>query len=242
MSDILLAGKDLPDCLEFAEGLLNSNKVFTCAKKDLDLSPFESEGIYSCQWNRSSAISSRSFIIKAETTMQELNQYVIYFDSMFFASKFELDKTENVSVALDTMFASYQFFVNELLLRLEQKKDPAVVSFVLRSYPSKFETLHSSNKSVNLVPSSNIVNAAQCAFVSLAENISTLVADKPYMSVVLVNCEPANEMYNDEKALGTWVSQTMDSVRKQKSHQSVKQASTWLKPGTKVSTGFSFFR
>lgn len=242
MSDILLAGKDLPDCLEFAEGLLNSNKVFTCAKKDLDLSPFESEGIYSCQWNRSSAISSRSFIIKAETTMQELDQYVIYFDSMFFASKFELDKTENVSVALDTMFASYQFFVNELLLRLEQKKDPAIVSFVLRSYPSKFETLHSSNKSVNLVPSSNIVNAAQCAFVSLAENISTLVADKPYMSVVLVNCEPANEMYNDEKALGTWVSQTMDSVRKQKSHQSVKQASTWLKPGTKVSTGFSFFR
>ena len=242
MSDTLLAGKDLPDCLEFAEGLLNSNKVFTCAKKDLDLSPFESEGIYSCQWNRSSAISSRSFIIKAETTMQELDQYVIYFDSMFFASKFELDKTENVSVALDTMFASYQFFVNELLLRLEQKKDPAVVSFVLRSYPSKFETLHSSNKSVNLVPSSNIVNAAQCAFVSLAENISTLVADKPYMSVVLVNCEPANEMYNDEKALGTWVSQTMDSVRKQKSHQSVKQASTWLKPGTKVSTGFSFFR
>lgn len=242
MSDILLAGKDLPDCLEFAEGLLNSNKVFTCAKKDLDLSPFESEGIYSCQWNRSSAISSRSFIIKAETTMQELDQYIIYFDSMFFASKFELDKTENVSVALDTMFASYQFFVNELLLRLEQKKDPAVVSFVLRSYPSKFETLHSSNKSVNLVPSSNIVNAAQCAFVSLAENISTLVADKPYMSVVLVNCEPANEMYNDEKALGTWVSQTMDSVRKQKSHQSVKQASTWLKPGTKVSTGFSFFR
>lgn len=242
MSDILLAGKDLPDCLEFAEGLLNSNKVFTCAKKDLDLSPFESEGIYSCQWNRSSAISSRSFIIKAETTMQELGQYVIYFDSMFFASKFELDKTENVSVALDTMFASYQFFVNELLLRLEQKKDPAVVSFVLRSYPSKFETLHSSNKSVNLVPSSNIVNAAQCAFVSLAENISTLVADKPYMSVVLVNCEPANEMYNDEKALGTWVSQAMDSVRKQKSHQSVKQASTWLKPGTKVSTGFSFFR
>ena len=242
MSDILLAGKDLPDCLEFAEGLLNSNKVFTCAKKDLDLSPFESEGIYSCQWNRSSAISSRSFIIKAETTMQELDQYVIYFDSMFFASKFELDKTENVSVALDTMFASYQFFVNELLLRLEQKKDPAVVSFVLRSYPSKFETLHSSNKSVNLVPSSNIVNAAQCAFVSLAENISTLVADKPYMSVVLVNCEPANEMYNDEKALGTWVSQTMDSVRKQKSHQSVNQASTWLKPGTKVSTGFSFFR
>ena len=242
MSDILLAGKDLPDCLEFAEGLLNSNKVFTCAKKDLDLSPFESEGIYSCQWNRSSAISSRSFIIKAETTMQELDQYVIYFDSMFFASKFELDKTENVSVALDTMFASYQFFVNELLLRLEQKKDPAVVSFLFSSYPSKFETLHSSNKSVNLVPSSNIVNAAQCAFVSLAENISTLVADKPYMSVVLVNCEPANEMYNDEKALGTWVSQTMDSVRKQKSHQSVKQASTWLKPGTKVSTGFSFFR
>lgn len=242
MSDILLAGKDLPDCLEFAEGLLNNKKIFTCAKKDLDLSPFESEGIYSCQWNRSSAISSRSFIIKAETTMQELDQYVIYFDSMYFASKFELDKTENVSVALDTMFASYQFFVNELLLRLEQKKDPAVVSFVLRSYPSKFETLHSGNKSVNLVPSSNIVNAAQSAFISLAENISTLVADKPYMSVALINCDPSNEMYNDERSFGLWVSQTLDTVKNQKTHQSTKQASTWLRPGTKVSSGFSFFR
>lgn len=242
MSDILLAGKDLPDCLEFAEGLLNTKKIFTCAKKDLDLSPFESEGIYSCQWNRSSAISSRSFIIKAETTMQELNQYVIYFDSMYFASKFELDKTENVSVALDTMFASYQFFINELLLRLEQRKDPVVLSFVLRSYPSKFETLHSSNKNVNLVPSSNIVNAAQSAFISLAENISTLVADKPYLSIILAKCDHTNEMYNDEKALGNWVSQTMDSVSTQKSHQSVKQASTWLKPGAKVSSGFSFFK
>lgn len=242
MSDILLAGKDLPDCLEFAEGLRISKKIFTSAKRDLDLSPFESEGIYSCIWNRSSAISSRSFIIKAETTMSELDQYVIYFDSSFFASKFELDKTENVSVALDSMFASYQFFINELLLRLEQKKDPCVVSFVLRSYPSKFETLHTSIKSVNLIPSSNIVNAAQCAFVSLAENISTLVADKPYLSVVLVNCEPTNEMYNDEKALGEWVSKTMDTFKNQKSHQSTKQASTWLKPGSKVSTGFSFFR
>lgn len=242
MSDILLAGKDLPDCLEFAEGMINSKKIFTSAKKDIDLSPFESEGIYSCQWNRSSAISSRSLIIKAETTMQELNQFVIYFDSMFFASKFELDRTENVSVAMDAMFAGYHLFVNELLLRLEQKKDPAIVSFVVRTYPSKFETLHNGTKNVNLVPSSNIVNAAQCSFISLAENFSTLVADKPYMSALLVKCEPGNDLYNDERALGSWVSQSMDIIKNQKSHQSVKQASTWVKPGTKISSGFSFFK
>lgn len=242
MSDILLAGKDLPDCLEFAEGALINKKLFTSAKKDLDLSPFESEGIYSCQWNRSSAISSRSLIIKAETTMQDLTQYVVYFDSMYFASKFELDRTDNVSVAMDAMFTGYQFFVNELLLRLEQRKDPAIVAFVVRTYPSKFETLHTGTKSVNLVPSSNIVNAAQTAFISLAENISTLVADKPYLSALLAKCEPGNEIYNDERALGSWVSQTMDILKTQKSHQSLKQASTWIKPGAKVSAGFSFFK
>ncbi|MCQ2583753.1 MAG: hypothetical protein MJ160_07585 [Treponema sp.] len=242
MSDILIAGKELPECLELAEGFTNTKKVFISAKKDIDLSPFESEGIYSTNWNKASAISARSFLITAETKMKELNQYVVIFDANLFASKFELDKTENIPVGIETMFASYQFFVNELLLRLEQRKDPAMITFLVKTYPSKFETLHSSAKNVNLIPSSNIVNSAQSAFISLAENCSTLVADKPYMSVLLARCDSTNELYNEERAIGEWLSQSMDAIMQMKGHQSAKQASTWVKVGTKVSTGFSLFK
>ena len=73
MSDILIAGKELPECLELAEGFTNTKKVFISAKKDIDLSPFESEGIYSTNWNKASAISARSFLITAETKMKDLN-------------------------------------------------------------------------------------------------------------------------------------------------------------------------
>ena len=45
MSDILVAGKDLPDILEFAEGFISNKKVYTSVKKDVDLSTFESEVI-----------------------------------------------------------------------------------------------------------------------------------------------------------------------------------------------------
>lgn len=240
MSDILVAGKDLPDILEFAEGFIANKKVYTSVKKDVDLSTFESEGIYSCNWNKSSAISARNFIIKAETTLPDLSQYVVFFDTQYYASKFELDRTESVSLAVDAMFANYQLLVNEILLRLEQRKDPVVVSFLVKTYPSRFETLHSSGKT-SLVPSSNIVNAAQNAFISLAENVSTLVQDKTYMSVLLAKCDPSNELYDNDHELGEWMAKALDSVAAMKSKQTAKQASQWIRPGSRVS-GFSLFK
>lgn len=242
MSDILIAGKELPDCLELAESFIENKKVFTSAKQDAEIANFEAEGIFSCNWNKSSAISARSFIIKAETKLKELNQYLIYFDAVAFASKFELDRTENISTAVELMIASYQFLINELLIRLEQRKDPVVVSFLVKTYPSKFETLHNGTKALNLVPCCNIVSAAQAAFISLAENVSILVADRPYLSVLLAKCDPSNEFYSNETEIGKWISLGMDALEHSKSKQTAKQAATWIKVGQKVSSGFSLFK
>ena len=122
MSDILIVGKDLPDCIDFAEAFVATRKVFCVTKEEGDAANFEAEGIRAGTWNRASAISSRALIIKAETKLEELNQFVIYFDSYYFGTKFELDRTEDISLAIDTMVASYQYFINELLIRLEQQK------------------------------------------------------------------------------------------------------------------------
>ena len=123
MSDILLIGKELPDVLEFAESIsLKERRIFTTSKNATEVSNFEAENIFSATWNKNSAISARSLIIKAETKLDNLDEYLFYFDAPYFASKFELDKSEEVSAAIDTMISSYQYAINELLYRLEQFK------------------------------------------------------------------------------------------------------------------------
>ena len=242
MGDILIVGKDLPDCLDFAEAFVATRKVFCVSKEEGDISNFEAEGIQAGTWNRASAISSRALIIKAETKLEELNQIVFYFDSYYFATKFELDRTQDISPAIDTMISSYQYFVNELLLRLEQRKEPVTVTFLARTYPSRAENFHSGNKNVNIHPTSNIVNSAQAAFISLAENVATLVGDKPYLSVLLAKCDQTNELFNSEKQLANWVKESIGAMEGFKNHQSVKQACSWVKAGGKVSNGFSLFK
>ena len=242
MADILIVGKDLPDGLDFAEAFVATRKVFCVARDESEVQNFEAEGIVSSTWNRASAISSRSLIIKAETKLDELDEYVLFFDSYWFSTKFELDRTEDLSLAVETMITSYAYFINELLLRFEQRKDPVTLAFVVKTYPSKAELLHSGNKSINLHPTSNIVNAAQQAFISLAENVSTLVSDKPYLSVLLAKCDHTNELFNNDKQLGSWVKESISAIEGFKSRQSVKQASTWVKVGGKVNNGFSLFK
>ena len=242
MSDILIVGKDLPDSLDFAETFVTTRRVFCVARDEADVSSFESEGIFGSTWNHSSAISSRSLLIKAETKLENLNQFVIYFDSYWFAQKFELDRTEDVSAAIDMMISGYQYFVNELLVRLEQRKDPVTVVFLAKTYPSNVENLRSGSKNVNIHPTSNIVNAAQQAFISLAENVATLVSDKTYLSVLLAKCEQTNELYGSEKQLAAWIKESISVIEGFKTHQSVKQACSWVRAGGKVSNGFSLFK
>lgn len=242
MSDILIVGKDLPDCLDLAESFTASGKVFCVAKDDAEVSNFDAEKIFASTWNKSSAISARSLIIKAETKLDDLNRIFVYFDSYYFGTKFELDRTEDVAAAIDTMISGYQYFVNELLIRLEQRKDPVSVIFLAKTYPSKYEMIHSGNKNVNIHATSNIVNAAQQAFIALAENTATLVNDKQYLSVVLAKCDNTNPIFNNEKQIGEWASQSFDAIDGFKAHQSLKAACNWIKAGTKVTNGFTLFK
>ena len=242
MADILIVGKDLPDNLDFAEAFVATRKVFGVARDESEVQNFDAQGIMAATWNRASAISSRSLIIKAETKLEQLDEFVLLFDSYWFSTRFELDRTEDVTVAVETMITSFQYFVNELMLRLEQRKDPVTVAFVAKTYPSKAEILQSGNKNINLHPTSNIVNAAQQAFISLAENFATLVSDRQYLSVLLAKCDQTNELFNSDKQLGNWVKESIGAIEGFKNRQSVKQACTWVKAGGKVSNGFNLFK
>ncbi len=241
MSNMLFIGKDLPESLGFAEVLADSGrKVFGTAKSEADATKFESENIFATTWNKSSAVSSHSVIIRAETKLENLDEAVFYFDASHFCTQFELDRTEDISNGIDTMISGFVYAATELLKRIDQRKEKISVLFLVKEYPSKYEMI--SSKTAGIVPASTIVHAAQAAFCSLAENFSTNVADRDYLSVVLAKCAYSNELYKNEDAIADWVVSALNTVESMKNPQTVKQACGWNKVGGKVSTGFTLFR
>lgn len=241
MSNTLFIGKDLPDGLELAEALAASgHKIFGIARSEAETMNFEAENIFSTTWNKSSAVSAHSLLIKAETKLETFDEVIFYFDTNYFCSKFELDKSEEIASGVDLMINSYLYATTELLKRIDQLKEKVIVTFLVREYPSKLEML--SMKNAVSVPASGIVSAAQAAFKSIAESFATNISDRNYLSVLLAECNTNNEMYKNEKLIGDWLGTSMVSVKAMKNPQTVKQASTWNKVGSKVQTGFSLFK
>jgi NAD(P)-dependent dehydrogenase (short-subunit alcohol dehydrogenase family) len=237
----LFLGKDLPDGLAFAEVLADSGRsVFGIAKSEADAAKFDSEKIYATTWNKSSAVSAHSVIIRAETKLEDFDEVLFYFDAANFCTQFEIDRTEDISNAVDTMLNGYLFATSELLKRLDQRKEKISVVFLLKEYPSKYELI--SSKAAGIVPASTIVSAAQAAFGALAESFSTNVADREYLSVILAKCAYSNELYKNEDAIADWTISALNTIKTLKNPQSVKHATTWNKVGAKVSTGFSLFK
>lgn len=241
MSNTLFIGKDLPDGLSFAEALADSGRsVFSTAKSEADASKFESEKIFATTWNKSSAVSAHSVIIRAETKLEALDEVIFYFDASHFCSQFELDRTEDLSNGIDTMISGFLFSTNELLKRIDQCKEKIFVLFLVKEYPSKYEMI--SSKTAGIVPASTIVSAAQAAFCALAESFAANAGERDYLSVVLAKCTFTNELYKNEDAIADWVVSALNTVKTLKNPQTVKQACTWNKVGAKLSTGFALFR
>ena len=241
MANTLFIGKDLPDGLAFAEAMADSGRqVFCVAKSEADASKFDSEKIYATTWNKSSAVSAHSVIIKAETKLEALDEVVFYFDASNFCSQFELDRTEDLSNGIDTMISGFLFSATELLKRIDQRKEKISVLFLVKEYPSKYDMI--SSKTAGLVPASTVVSAAQAAFCTLAESFSTNVADRDFLSVILAKCAYTNDFYKNEDGIADWVVSAFDSVRTMKNPQAVKQATAWNKVGGKIATGFALFR
>ena len=240
MSNIVIIGKDLPDNLELAEELAAKNRtVFITSKSENETSNFESEKIFASTWNKASAISAHSLIIKAETKLGSIDEVLFYFDAYNYASKFEVDKTEEVASAVDVMINSYLYSAFELIKRIDQRKENIIVSFLLKEYPSKYNNILS--KTTGVVPANTLVSAASNAFISLAESFSTAVSERNYLSVLLGKCSFNSDIYKSEKAIADWLADSIDTIRNSKKEQTIKQSTVWNKVGGTVKTGFSLF-
>ena len=231
----------MPDGLGFAEALADSGRsVFGTAKTEADAAKFESERIFATTWNKASAVSAHSVIIRSETRLEGFDEVIFYFDASAFCAQFELDRTEDLSNGIDSMISGFLFAATELLKRIDQRKEKISVLFLVKEYPSKYEMLAS--KAAGIVPASTVVSTAQAAFCAMAEAFSTNVADRDYLSVILAKCAYSNELYKNEDAIADWAVGALNTVKTMKNQQTAKQAGTWNKVGSKVSTGFNLFK
>ncbi|MCH5293430.1 MAG: hypothetical protein J1E07_06850 [Treponema sp.] len=241
MPNTVFIGKDLPDGLDFAKSIANSGRTtFACMKTEADTMTFETQNIFGATWSKSSALSAYSFFIKAESKLQKMDEVIFYFDTNYFVTKFDSEKTDEIAAAVDIMICSYMYACAEFLKRIDKRREKTSAVFLLRDYPSKSEIL--SSKSSSGVAPSATVSAAQEAFVSLAESFAANVSERNYLSVMLARCSQSNELYKSESNLAAWLATSMDALSNQKNPQTVKQACSWNKAGFKIQSGLFFLR
>jgi hypothetical protein len=228
MAKILLIGKDIPEAYDFAKGLLGTeNSVFAAESDSSTDSDAYNDKIYTSSWNKSSAISAHSLLIKAETKLDGIDGVVFYFDADFLSKKFIDNRSDEISSAIDSMIRPFLYMTDELLRRAEQKRELLSVGFIV--------------KNQNEASNTKIVDVSLAAFMRLAEKFSENVLERDYLRVFLAKNLVSSDSIGTEQQLGEWTLSALISMMNSKK-QTAKQAGTWNKAGGKLGSGFPFFK
>jgi len=238
MANILVVGKDLPESESLLKSFeLQGHKIFATASSDISI---ENDNIFTFSWNKSSSISAKTLLIQAEAKLVQIDRVLIIFDSPSYAKKFESEKIEDCTQAIENMISGYLYFCHTLLARLSQKNKKVSVGFFLKTISSKADMI--SAKSVTQAPCTNNVAVAQAAFKAMAENFCVSLCELPEVSVFLVISEPGNEIYASDRDTGVWFLNSFETLEKMKNKPSAKQALNWIKAGGKMPGGFGLFK
>lgn len=238
MANILVVGKDLPESENLIKSFeLQGHKTFTTANSDFSI---DSDNIFTFSWNRTSSISAKTLLIQAESKLSQIDRVLIVFDAPAFSTKFESDRIEDCTQAVENMISSYVYFCQTLISRLAQKPHKVTVGFYLKNVTSKAEA--ATTKAGTQTPCSNCVSIAQGAFVSLAENFGISFYQLDQVSVFLCQSDVTNDLYTNERDTGSWILSYFDAEDNLKQRQNAKQSLTWTKVGGKMPGSFSLFK
>lgn len=252
---ILIAGKDLPDGLEFADGALMTSRNVVAATSGSSEIKHATEGeTVTVLWNKMSPVSARSLVLECENHFRRLDEAVLYFDEAYFAQKFDGMNCENCSVGNDEMVLGFQYLVQEILSRFEKRFaidyaldsniKPAKLVFILKTSPSEVDILkNNSLRNTVACASGPFVAAASAAFLSLAENIAAMFGGRDFVNVVLVKADVSMELCKSDRAFSDWLCNYMSGIDELKHKMNAKQSLNWIKAGAKVpSNSFNFFK
>lgn len=228
----LIAGKDFPDGREFADSfsLKNRNVVLTCTGKESENVEGDSSRVYS--WNKSSPLSARGLVLNCENFKGALNEAILYFDEPLVASLFESASLQNCTQIIDDFISGYQFLTFELVSRKVSK-----IVFIHKTNSSLSETIASNSAHTSRV-SNPLISACGAAFDSFAENMAAELTVTKKLIPVLVRGDISNETMARDGELASWLAEYLDGIDGLKNPPSPKQCISWIKPGSKVKSGF----
>ena len=109
--NILIVGKDLPSCSEFANEFSLKGFNIVIAGNTESSNSLPSNEIKVVKWNKSSAISAKSLIIQTETLNNKIDNAILYFDAQLFSSKFQNLSVDSCAPACDEMILGFQYFL-----------------------------------------------------------------------------------------------------------------------------------
>ena len=205
----------------------------------------KASGVAPVSWNKASPISSRTLILNMENIFSRMEEAVLYFDEELFSSKANHINIEECAQTSDELILSYQYLTMEILSRFEQKNSsgkPGTLVFLLKDGPCasdaiKMPALRSGTHPI----ASPLIAGAAAAFAAFAENIAALYGDLPYVNIVLVRGDRSMDIMTSDSELARWLGSYIDSVENQTVKLNAKKSISWIKPGSKFSTGSSGF-
>lgn len=264
--NILIAGKDMVDGGSFAEGCSVSGRLVaisgaepdaddsrrrTIAERRADVAAYEEArsieakaGICTIEWNRSSPLSARSFVLEAESIYGRIDEAVLLFDEEWFASSAEKLDAEEIARVSDYMTVGFQYLALELISKFERAnsaEQPSTLVFMLKEGPCTLDVMKvpALKTGVNAI-ASPLVAAAAASFASFAENIAALYADSRFVNILLVRSDPDSDVSGHDDQLSRWLCSYMDELCEKKN---VRHSVQWIKSGAKVAQSpFSLFR
>lgn len=240
---MLIAGKDFPEVVEFAESIVLAGYGLAVAASPAENTALSSKDIAVLSWNKGSAISARSAVIQAETLVGNIDDFILYFDASTFAQRFKEFRADVSSEGIDAMLISYQYLTMEILNRIQQHQSPARIVFVLKSNPTEKEAVLSpSLKNSGIVLSNPIVASAEAGFANFAENIAAIAGDRENVSVLLITGDSQNETLKKDSSFVSWLTGYLDACDQQKHKPNAKSSVSWVKAGAKNPGGFSLFK
>ncbi len=257
---ILVAGKNMPECAKFCEALSSGGKKVSATSAELEnfeetkktvaerkaqmLSYNESKnieaqsGICTFEWNKASALSTRSLILQTENFFGGLDEAILYFDEEWFSSHAQKMDAEEVSRCADEMILGFQNLTLELLNRFEKKysDSPFTLIFVLNECPCVADALRlPSLRNGSVAIASPLVASAASAFSSFAENIAAMFGDSPFVNIVLVRDDYAHDKTFGEAEKAKWFLDYLNEISQLKNKLSAKKSMQWIKVGSKIS-------
>ncbi len=243
---LLIAGKDIPSGSDFASGVsLNVRNTFITSP---EASADTGNGYYGVNWNRGSALSSRSVILNSINESGHLDEVVLLFDEAFFATQFTKTSTAQIEPAIDSMINGFHYLTQEVIARFDQRKDFTdgrtfgKLVFLYKSNQSICESIQSSSKVISSALSYPLVAAGAAAFKAFAENTAATLVDNDAVYPVLVTCDQNNELAHKDNALASWLCGYLDMIDDLKKRPSEKQLVSWVKAGAKSPGGFGLFK